>query len=81
MKFLRKEEVSEKVGYTTVHISRLAKEGRFPSPIKLGPGLKARVVWIESEVIQWLEDRVAESRRKVPTGTEELDEIFPAKGD
>ena len=80
MKILRKEQVSEKVGYTTVHISRLAKEGKFPSPIKLGPGLKARVVWIESEIDEWLEDRVAESRGEARKGTEALDEVFPAKG-
>ncbi len=78
MKVLRKEEVSEKVGYTTVHISKLAKEGKFPPPVKLGQGPKARVVWVESEVDAWLEERVAESRRKVRKGSEALDELFPA---
>ena len=78
MKILRKEAVSEKVGYTAVHISKLAREGRFPLPVKLGPGPKARVVWIESEVDAWLEERVAESRRKVHEGSQVLDEVFPA---
>lgn len=57
MKVLRKKEVVEKVGYSGMHISRLEAAGRFPKRIKLGPN---SVGWLESEVNEWIEQKVAE---------------------
>jgi prophage regulatory protein len=44
----------------TVIYGRIA-EGNFPRPIALGG---RAVGWIESEVEQWIEERIAESRSK-----------------
>ena len=54
MKVLRKSSVAEKVGLSTVHISRLAKAGRFPSPLRLGP---ASIGWLEDEIDEWIQQK------------------------
>ena len=54
---LRKREVIRRVGYCGVHIDRLEKAGKFPKRIHLGPHA---VAWIESEIDQWLQKRIAE---------------------
>lgn len=38
-------------------VYRLAQRGQFPKPIRLSP---RRSGWIESEVIAWLEARIAQ---------------------
>ena len=57
MKFLRKRQVADLVGYHPVHIMRLAKAGKFPKPVKLGPGA---VGFVEDEVTEWQNARIAE---------------------
>ena len=47
MKFLRVYEVSEVVGYSISHIWRMARDGTFPQPIKLGPNATG---WIDTEI-------------------------------
>ena len=47
----------ERVPYSDMHILRLEKEGKFPKRIQLGPN---RVGWLDSEIDQWIEERVAE---------------------
>jgi len=60
MRVLRIDAVAAQVSFHPVHIRRLVKDGKFPSPIRLGEN---RVAWIESEVFAWLvkkrEDRDA----------------------
>ncbi len=56
MKFLRKQEVAELVGYHPVHIMRLAKAGDFPQPVRVGAG---RTAFVESEIQDWMASRVA----------------------
>ena len=36
----------------------LAKKGEFPKQKRIGPN---RVVWRQAEVVEWLEDRLAEA--------------------
>ncbi len=49
---LRLPEVQQLIPYSKMHIDRLEKAGRFPKRIKIGAG---RVVWMQSEVVAWLE--------------------------
>ncbi len=55
MRILSKRELRELVLYSPQHIARLEKAGQFPKRIKLG---QARVGWIESEVLDWLQERI-----------------------
>lgn len=61
MRILSKRQVKELVLYSHQYIARLEKAGQFPKRVQLGPN---RVGWVESEVLDWLEDRL--KRRKVP---------------
>lgn len=55
MRILSKQQVKELVLYSPQHIARLEKAGAFPKRVKLGPN---RVGWVESEVIDWLQQRL-----------------------
>jgi prophage regulatory protein len=57
MKVLNKRELRAKTTISIQHITRLEKLGRFPKRIQL---TQNRVGWLESEVDEWLEQRVAE---------------------
>jgi prophage regulatory protein len=50
-------EVRAIVRYSSMHIWRLEKAGRFPRRIRLGPN---RVGWSLKEVTDWIEARKAE---------------------
>ena len=39
---------------------RRAKEGRFPKPVKLGEGPNGRIAFVESEILEWNAQRLAE---------------------
>ena len=56
MRILSKRQVKELVLYSTQHIARLEKAGQFPQRVRLGPN---RVGWVEREVLDWLEERMA----------------------
>ena len=56
-KFLRLPEVISKTGYRRSNLYLLMHEGRFPKAVRLGP--KA-VAWLESEVDEWMQGRIAE---------------------
>ena len=56
MRILSKRQLKELVLYSPQHIARLEKAGKFPKRIQLGPN---RVGWVESEVLDWLEVRLA----------------------
>ncbi|BFI96070.1 MAG: AlpA family transcriptional regulator [Rhodanobacter sp.] len=60
-RFLRRADVERKTGYSIASIYRLAKEGDFPQPVKLG---KRASGWVEEEVDAWIERRVAVSREQ-----------------
>ena len=55
MRILSKRQLREVVLYSPQHIARLEKAGKFPKRVKLG---LARVGWIESEVLEWLQERI-----------------------
>ena len=57
MRILSKLQVKELVLYSPQHIARLEKAGQFPKRVPLGPN---RVGWVESEVLDWLQERLAQ---------------------
>ena len=59
---LRLEAVKERVGLSRSTIYARVKCGEFPAPIALG----ARAVgWLESEIEEWLSERIRQSREVV----------------
>ncbi len=61
MRIVSKRELKELVLYSPQHVARLEKAGQFPRRVQLGPN---RVGWVESEVLDWLEERL--QRREGP---------------
>lgn len=57
MKLLSKRQVREMVLYSPQHIARLEAAGQFPKRVRLG---QSRVGWVETEVEDWLKQRIAE---------------------
>ena len=68
---LRLPQVKQITGLSRSSIYKfISEQGTFPKQVSLG----ARAVgWIESEVRQWVADRISESR---PTGADSHYEIF-----
>lgn len=56
---IRLSEVQRRTGYSKAWIYRLLKEQRFPASIKIG---SRAVAFIESEIDEWINQRIAESR-------------------
>lgn len=59
LKILRRRQVEERVGLSCSTIYAGIAAGTFPKPVQLGA---QSVGWIESEITQWLHERVAASR-------------------
>lgn len=58
-RIIRWPEVHERVGYCRTNIYYLIQSGDFLSPIKLG---SRAVGWLESDVENWIESRIEQSR-------------------
>ena len=58
MKLLSKRQLKELVLYSPQHIQRLENAGQFPKRVRLGDCSRSRVGWIESEVLDWLRERI-----------------------
>lgn len=56
-RILTETQVQERVPYSSSHLRRMERAGRFPERVRLGP---CRVGWVESEVQDWLAARLAE---------------------
>ncbi|AIN12659.1 TPA: AlpA family transcriptional regulator [Yersinia enterocolitica] len=56
---IRLSEVQRRTGYSKAWIYRLLKEERFPASIKIG---SRAIAFIESEIDEWINQRIAESR-------------------
>ena len=59
-KVLRLPKVKKRTGCSRSNIYLMIKEKRFPKQISLGP---RSVGWLESEIDQWIEQRIAVSRQ------------------
>ena len=67
MRLVSKRQLKELVLYSSQHIQRLEHAGKFPKRVRLGNGPRSRVGWIEREVMDWLNQRIAE--RDIPHDT------------
>ncbi len=56
-RIIREQELRMIVPYSSMHIWRLERAGRFPARIRLGPN---RVGWSLREVSDWLDEKKAE---------------------
>lgn len=59
VRFLRLPEVLVRTGLSRSTIYVRLAEGRFPRPVPLG---SRAVGWIESEIEEWIRERIAEGR-------------------
>lgn len=56
MRLLSYEDLKAKgVPYTKGHLWRMIRAEKFPKPVKLG---EARNAWVETEIDEWIKDRV-----------------------
>lgn len=62
-RFLRKNEVCDRLGVSRITLWRMETRGEFPRSVQISPGC---VGWLESDVDDWIEDR--RSRPKTPRG-------------
>lgn len=59
---IRLSEVQRRTGYSKAWIYRLISQKRFPSTVKIG---SRSIAFIESEIDDWIDQRIAESRGEV----------------
>jgi prophage regulatory protein len=57
VQLITKVELLKLVPYTIRHIYRIEKAGKFPARVRVGAN---RVAWVRSEIMRWLELRVAD---------------------
>ncbi|MBD2796323.1 AlpA family transcriptional regulator [Xenorhabdus sp. 18] len=57
--FIRLPEVQRKTGFGKAWIYKLIADGKFPKQVKIGT---RSVAFIESEIDDWMSQRIAESR-------------------
>lgn len=56
LRLIRRKEVQIKIGMGASSIYAEMAKGRFPKPVSLS---EKRVAWIESEVDEWIAERIA----------------------
>lgn len=59
---IRMSEAMRRTGYGKAWIYRLVSQERFPKPVKIG---SRSIAFVESEVDDWINQRIAESRGEV----------------
>ncbi|SUP89576.1 Regulatory protein [Yersinia pseudotuberculosis] len=59
---IRLSEVQRRTGYSKAWIYRLISQKRFPQSVKIGT---RSIAFIESEIDEWINQRIAESRGEV----------------
>jgi len=61
MRFIRLKEVMEQTGLSRSTLYLYIEKGIFPSNVSLGGRC---VAWVESEVLEWMENKIAERDKK-----------------
>lgn len=59
---IRFTEVQRRTGYSKAWIYRLMSNGKFPESVKIGT---RAIAFVESEIDEWVNQRIAESRGEV----------------
>lgn len=59
---IRFTEVQRRTGYSKAWLYRLMSQGKFPKSVKIG---SRSIAFIESEIDDWINHRIAESRGEV----------------
>lgn len=59
-RLLRRTDVERTVGLSRSTIYRMMNTGSFPRAIRITP---SRVVWKESDIQDWIDDRIKESEQ------------------
>jgi len=57
-RFLRRDQVQDLTGLSTSTLYEQMQRGDFPRPIRITP---KRVAWLESDVTEWQEAKIAHS--------------------
>ena len=52
-KLLKAQAVADLTSISRSHLHRLARDGKFPKPIKIG---RRAVGWLESDIADWIEN-------------------------
>ncbi|CAI2023035.1 MULTISPECIES: helix-turn-helix transcriptional regulator [Serratia] len=60
--FIRLPEVQRRTGYSKAWIYRLMSQAKFPTSVKIGT---RAIAFVESEIDEWVNQRIAESRKEV----------------
>lgn len=63
-RLIRRKEVQAKTGLGASSIYAMMKQGNFPQSLKLS---ERRVAWVESDVDQWVADRIASHETSIAT--------------
>ncbi|MEG1233624.1 MAG: AlpA family transcriptional regulator [Acinetobacter sp.] len=63
-RLIRRKEVQAKTGLGASSIYAMMKQGNFPQSLKLS---ERRVAWVESDVDQWVADRIASHKTSIAT--------------
>ena len=63
--FLRLPKVKQLTGFGRSQIYHLIKQGKFPKQIHIGPN---SVAWLDSEVSEWMKERIRLSRNEDTLG-------------
>ena len=53
------------VSFSNVHLKRLEDLEQFPGRIKTGSGSNGSVAWLESEIDQWIEEKINAGRQTI----------------
>ncbi|MDU5780342.1 MAG: AlpA family transcriptional regulator [Pantoea sp.] len=61
-KLVRLSEVLSRTGYSRAWIYKLISQGRFPPSVKIG---SRSIAFVESEIDEWIDQRIADSRDEV----------------
>ena len=59
LRLLSKKQVKDLVLYSYAQIDRLEKAGQFPKRVRLSSYRTGRVGYLESEILAWIEARLA----------------------
>ena len=57
---LTKQQAAIRVGLHPEYLMTLAREGKFPRPVKYGSERNSAVRFVEAEIQEWIEARISE---------------------